>query len=197
MAKTLNKWLDEFVENGASPNRVTEWPDEAGGGGTTVVANPTLAGTEANLTGLQVGDTKFAVPQGDSGSLYGISFTGISSDGTKYVAVTFITRNSYGLIDPTDPEDTEAQYSTQSGTDVPLTQDMLNELINFEAFPISMINGFVDTEIGGGPEGQHNNFTFIDTEENEVASIKFTKPTGEDCYVENELGYLRISIQVI
>lgn len=37
-------------------------------GGTEVVANPTLAGTEANLTGLQVGDTKYAVPQGGSGS---------------------------------------------------------------------------------------------------------------------------------
>jgi len=70
MAKTLNKWLDEFVENGASPNRVTEWPDEAGGGGTTVVANPTLAGTEANLTGLQVGDTKYKVPEGGGTALY-------------------------------------------------------------------------------------------------------------------------------
>lgn len=29
-----------------------------------VVANPTLAGTEANLTGLQIGNTKFKVPQG-------------------------------------------------------------------------------------------------------------------------------------
>ena len=35
-----------------------------GSGGTTVVANPTLAGTEDTLTGLQVGDTKYAVPQG-------------------------------------------------------------------------------------------------------------------------------------
>lgn len=32
-----------------------------GGGGTTVEANPTLAGTESALTGLQVGDTKYAV----------------------------------------------------------------------------------------------------------------------------------------
>ena len=30
--------------------------------GTEVVANPTLAGTESALTGLQVGDTKYAVP---------------------------------------------------------------------------------------------------------------------------------------
>lgn len=32
-----------------------------------VVANPTLAGDEANLTGLQIGDTKYAVPQGGGG----------------------------------------------------------------------------------------------------------------------------------
>lgn len=35
-----------------------------GGGGTTVIANPTLAGTEADLTGLQVGNTKYKVPSG-------------------------------------------------------------------------------------------------------------------------------------
>lgn len=33
MAKTLNKWLDEFVENGADANNVTDWPENAGGGG--------------------------------------------------------------------------------------------------------------------------------------------------------------------
>ena len=32
-----------------------------GGGGTTVVANPTLTGSEANLTGLQVGNTKYGI----------------------------------------------------------------------------------------------------------------------------------------
>ena len=37
--------------------------------GTNVVANPTLAGTEANLTGLQVGDTKYAVPSGGGGNV--------------------------------------------------------------------------------------------------------------------------------
>jgi len=38
-----------------------------------IVANPTLAGTEANLTGLQVGNIKYAVPQsggGGSANLY-------------------------------------------------------------------------------------------------------------------------------
>lgn len=31
MAKRLEKWLDEFVENGADAKQVTEWPDNAGG----------------------------------------------------------------------------------------------------------------------------------------------------------------------
>ena len=35
----------------------------ASGGGTEVVANPTLAGTEDGLTGLQVGETKYKVEQ--------------------------------------------------------------------------------------------------------------------------------------
>lgn len=39
--------------------------DDYTGGGTTVVANPTLAGTEEELTGLQVGETKFKVGGGD------------------------------------------------------------------------------------------------------------------------------------
>ena len=34
------------------------------GGGTTVIANPTLVGTEANLTALQVGETKYKIPSG-------------------------------------------------------------------------------------------------------------------------------------
>ena len=41
-------WLNEIAEN-------------LPGGGTTVIANPTLAGTEDALTGLQVGDTKYKV----------------------------------------------------------------------------------------------------------------------------------------
>ena len=34
---------------------------QGGGGGTTVVANPTLTGSEANLSGLQVGNTKYGI----------------------------------------------------------------------------------------------------------------------------------------
>lgn len=39
------------------------------GGGTNVVANPTLVGTETSLTGLQVGGTKYKVPQGSGGQM--------------------------------------------------------------------------------------------------------------------------------
>ena len=40
-----------------------------GGGGTDVVANPTLAGTEDDLTGLQVGDTKYKVGGSSAGGV--------------------------------------------------------------------------------------------------------------------------------
>ena len=39
------------------------------GVGTTVIANPELSGTENNLTGLQVGGTKYKVPQGSGGQM--------------------------------------------------------------------------------------------------------------------------------
>lgn len=45
-------------------NSAIEFLKDEIGGGTNVVANPTLSGTETVLTGLQVGDTKYVVPQG-------------------------------------------------------------------------------------------------------------------------------------
>ena len=45
-------------------NSAIEFLKDEIGGGTNVVANPTLVGTEAVLTGLQIGDTKYKVPQG-------------------------------------------------------------------------------------------------------------------------------------
>lgn len=55
-----------------------------GGQGTTVIANPTLTGTETALTGLQVGEVKYKV---DGGSISADSFTG--ADG-----VTITSENS-------------------------------------------------------------------------------------------------------
>ena len=42
-------------------NIIYNVPQGGGGGGTTVVANPTLTGNEANLSGLQVGNTKYGI----------------------------------------------------------------------------------------------------------------------------------------
>lgn len=59
-------------------------------GGTSVVANPTLAGTEDSLTGIQIGETKYAVDSGTSvvanPTLAGTedSLTGIQIGETKY-----------------------------------------------------------------------------------------------------------------
>lgn len=54
------------IEPGVTTNWETYWmllvsSTGGGGSGTTVVANPTLTGSEANLSGLQVGDTKYGI----------------------------------------------------------------------------------------------------------------------------------------
>lgn len=63
---------------------------------TSVVANPTLAGTEADLTGLQVGDTKYKVPSGGGGGqLYRHHIRLLSGALTmnKAVLVSFISNS--------------------------------------------------------------------------------------------------------
>ena len=37
MAKEFKDWVDEFVEHGANPKNVVEWPEEAGGGSDSIV----------------------------------------------------------------------------------------------------------------------------------------------------------------
>lgn len=39
MSKQLNLWLDEFVENGADPKNVTDWPANGGSGGSGITEN--------------------------------------------------------------------------------------------------------------------------------------------------------------
>ena len=79
-------------------NSAIEFLKDEIGGGTNVVANPTLDGTETALTGLQVGETKYKVPQGggETTNLYlhsisifktngcNINFSFINSTSTKY-----------------------------------------------------------------------------------------------------------------
>lgn len=82
----------------------------SGGGGTEVIANPTLAGTEGDLTGLQVGDTKYKIPSGGGGVTRDVLYTNpspttaqgqitlnLSEDATKYdiIEVHFAENATY------------------------------------------------------------------------------------------------------
>lgn len=74
-------WLNEIAEN-------------LPGGGTTVVANPTLAGTEDALTGLQVGDTKYKVDAGGKMYMHFITLSSIfgmivTNSATPFTTTTF------------------------------------------------------------------------------------------------------------
>lgn len=74
------------------------------GGGTEVVANPVLAGTESDLTGLEVAGTKYKVPTGGSGGgtqLYMHSIEGYDSD-ERSILVNLVTTSESELTDITD-----------------------------------------------------------------------------------------------
>lgn len=86
----------------------------SGGGGTEVVANPTLAGTEPDLTGLQVGDDKYKVPDPGTTVVANPTLAGTESDlvglqvgDTKYkisaggVAAPKLVAPLAELMDPT------------------------------------------------------------------------------------------------
>ena len=54
MAKEFKKWIDEFVEHGANPKNVVNWPEEAGGGsGTKIVSELPQVGEEHVIYELQ------------------------------------------------------------------------------------------------------------------------------------------------
>ena len=107
-----------------------------GGGGTTVVANPTLVGTEDNLTGLQVGNTKYKVPSGGSGSATWGGITGTLANQTDLKAA---------LDGKTDSEDFAAVelcfeeapsqiihlFDNDSGTIKGITYSIQNDICTF------------------------------------------------------------------
>ena len=68
--------------------------------GTTVVANPTLSGDEAELTGLEVNGTKYKVPSGGGGTPIGAGYTlSIQTDGESIyppIVVLGLYNGTYG-----------------------------------------------------------------------------------------------------
>ena len=77
--KDGNKTHATFDYENLPDVQVTTTSVSTGGGGTEVVANPELVGTEDNLTGLEVGDTKYKVPKGYELHTYTVK-TYISAD---------------------------------------------------------------------------------------------------------------------
>ena len=73
----------------------------ASGGGTEVVANPSLSGTESDLTGLEVAGTKYKVPTGGSGG--GVQFYKheFETDNDTFNLITCIskTQTQYNSIE--------------------------------------------------------------------------------------------------
>lgn len=108
-------WLNEIAENG--------------GGGTTVIANPTLAGTEDALTGLQVGETKYAMPKyyihNIAGHINGFSsdikLSIITNDSTPFTLNTFITyMTDKGITNTTKGFGVSAKPYVDNGNNVRL-----------------------------------------------------------------------------
>lgn len=81
----------------------TDTANIEGGGGTTVVANPTLSGGEADLTGLQVGNTKYKTKKYYKHSFY-LSFFGHNNCTLGFKMITanpnaYTTSNVRQLLD--------------------------------------------------------------------------------------------------
>ncbi len=59
MAKQLRQWLDEFVNNGADPKNVIEWPSNAGGAGLSIAVS--ISGSGYGTLKAFDGDTELEV----------------------------------------------------------------------------------------------------------------------------------------
>ena len=117
-----------------------------------VVANPTLAGTEADLTGLQVGNTKYTVPQGTpvvaNPTLAGTEadLTGLQVGTTKYKVPggTALYSNTIVMNYKTNSTASSAAYmyiSIVSSTIIDSLQKLLNYLNVYGTSIISISNG--------------------------------------------------------
>lgn len=103
----------EYSPNVSGKITLPNYPD-------AVVANPTLAGTESNLTGLQVGSTKYKIPTGGGGS--GVSDVQVngSSVVTNNVAEIDLPNAMPNLVifrtaESGETPEYEIQYNSQTG----------------------------------------------------------------------------------
>ena len=103
--------------------------------GSEVVANPTLAGTEANLTGIEVDGTKYAVSGGggSSGSIIKIYDSGSDTQGAPLnQTITYINNvdiSNYDLIYAVYSSDRGGSYS-QSLQLSGVIDEIINDKVN-------------------------------------------------------------------
>lgn len=96
MAKDLNKWLDEFVENGADASDVVNWPENAGGGGSEVTID--TSGAVYTIDPIELAKLISFIPDhgtGSIGDVYGIDGSG-NSDVDSIVYLSY-TSNTHSL----------------------------------------------------------------------------------------------------
>lgn len=113
---------------------------KVGGGGTEVVANPTLAGTEADLTGLQVGDTKYKVPSGGSFTQEQADWTETDNTKPSYIKnkpalKTVATSGSYN--DLTDKPNLATVATSGSYNDLTDKPTIPTNVINYRELMVS------------------------------------------------------------
>lgn len=97
----IDAGIDLLDKNSATSGQVltangtggASWQNASGG--STVEANPTLAGTEADLTGLSVNGTKYKVPSGGSGS--GTVVANPSTNATEELSTIRIDGTTYSI----------------------------------------------------------------------------------------------------
>lgn len=132
------------------------------GDATQVVANPTLAGTEAALEGLQVGDTKYKVDSGSGGALVATVTVDehtetVSVDKTfNELSAAFAAKTPLWLILPDDQKILPVRY-TADAEHVRISWDFL-----------------MVTDLQGTPYAQITNNTLTIATNNVVAVEMYT-----------------------
>ncbi len=163
----IDNSVETVVSNTATSGQVltangtggATWQD-ASGGGTEVVANPVLAGTESDLTGLEVAGTKYKVPTGGgtevvaNPSLAGTEsdLTGLEVAGTKYKVPTGGSGGGTQLyLHVLVNENYEYSFISKSSAPISVTLKKRTYKINnmCDAIPYShtYVNQDVNTEI--------------------------------------------------
>ena len=165
MAKKLNDWLDEFVENGADATQVVDWPENAGGGGSTTntsfvqvnygdkivihcdAIKELLVENGVDISASAIGDVYF--------NLMGCVYNGYTPSGISNIRLRSVDSSSGSLHDyyvelEGDTSCIDDQRIELSNTNEPTLDSMLTECgdININIRDRGYIVFFINLSIG-------------------------------------------------